>query len=347
MRLAREAARQAVERSFAMPLRPPGFKDAKVVARFPTEGTDEPSYLDLSTPYNEVIKEARAPPRRRGTEMTVQTAKPEGPRPARRDRAAEARAQRRHPRPLLPEAGDPGPRRFRRRQPRSVAQGGGDRRRRDRLLRRPLHGRDREDPVARKDRRSCPTWTPAAASRTAARPTSSRRSARRIPDHIALTYINCSAAVKALSDIIVTTSSARDHPQPDPEGPEDHLRPRPAPRRLSRAQDRARHAAVAGHLHRPPGLQRDRAAEAEGRASRRAGRRASRMPAAHHRPCRPCRLDQVDPRFRAELARRRRSSSRPSRTSSTRWRRPRRTRPSSACPAATATATATCARTWR
>ena len=35
------------------------------------------------------------------------------------------------------------------------------------------------------------------------------------PDHIALTYINCSAAVKALSDIIVT-SSAPDHPRPDP-----------------------------------------------------------------------------------------------------------------------------------
>ena len=84
--------------------------------------------------------------------MTAPTAEPEGPRPARRDRAAEARAQRGHPRALLPEARDPGPRRFRRRQPRSVAQGGGDRRRRDRLLRRPLHGRDGEDPVAREDR---------------------------------------------------------------------------------------------------------------------------------------------------------------------------------------------------
>src|SRR5258708_17163294 len=29
------------------------------------------------------------------------------------------------------------------------------------------------------------------------------------PDHIALTYINCSAAVKALSDVIVTSSSAQ------------------------------------------------------------------------------------------------------------------------------------------
>ena len=58
MRLARQAARQAVERSFALPLQAAGFKDVKVVARFPTEGTDEPSYLDLSTPYEEAIKEA-------------------------------------------------------------------------------------------------------------------------------------------------------------------------------------------------------------------------------------------------------------------------------------------------
>ena len=58
MRLARQAARQAVERSFAMPLLAAGFKDVKVIARFPTEGSDEPSYMDLSTPYNEAIAEA-------------------------------------------------------------------------------------------------------------------------------------------------------------------------------------------------------------------------------------------------------------------------------------------------
>jgi hypothetical protein len=58
MQLARQAARAAVERSFAMPLVAAGFKDVKVVARFPTEGTDEPSYVDLSTPYEEAIKEA-------------------------------------------------------------------------------------------------------------------------------------------------------------------------------------------------------------------------------------------------------------------------------------------------
>jgi hypothetical protein len=58
MRLARQAARAAIERSFAMPLVAAGFKDAKVVARFPTEGTDEPSYVDLSTPYQQVIEDA-------------------------------------------------------------------------------------------------------------------------------------------------------------------------------------------------------------------------------------------------------------------------------------------------
>jgi hypothetical protein len=58
MQLARQAARAAVERSFGMPLLAAGFKDVKVRARFPTDGTDEPSYMDLSTPYKEAIKEA-------------------------------------------------------------------------------------------------------------------------------------------------------------------------------------------------------------------------------------------------------------------------------------------------
>lgn len=58
MQLARQAAREAVERSFAMPLLAAGFKDVKVAARFPTDGTTEPSYMDLSTPYEEAIKEA-------------------------------------------------------------------------------------------------------------------------------------------------------------------------------------------------------------------------------------------------------------------------------------------------
>ncbi|MBV9528395.1 DUF4230 domain-containing protein [Sphingomonas sp.] len=58
MQLARQSARAAVERSFAMPLVAAGFKDAKVVARFPTDGAADPSYLDLSTPYDEAIANA-------------------------------------------------------------------------------------------------------------------------------------------------------------------------------------------------------------------------------------------------------------------------------------------------
>ena len=60
MRLARESARQAVERSFAMPLRAAGFDDARVVARFAGEPEEEPSYIDQSRSYNEVLEEARS-----------------------------------------------------------------------------------------------------------------------------------------------------------------------------------------------------------------------------------------------------------------------------------------------
>ncbi|HEY8434380.1 MAG TPA: DUF4230 domain-containing protein [Sphingomicrobium sp.] len=65
MQLARQSARAAVERSFAMPLVAAGFKDVKVVARFPTDGNDVPSYIDTSTPYEDAIKEAE---RRRAAE---------------------------------------------------------------------------------------------------------------------------------------------------------------------------------------------------------------------------------------------------------------------------------------
>jgi hypothetical protein len=67
MRLARESARQAIQRSFAMPLNAAGFGDAKVVARFASEddGAD-PSYIDQSRSYNEVLEEARR--KRQGTQ---------------------------------------------------------------------------------------------------------------------------------------------------------------------------------------------------------------------------------------------------------------------------------------
>ena len=60
MRLAREAGRQAVERSFALPLQAAGFDNAKVVARFATEGSPVTQPLDRSRSYNDVLDEARS-----------------------------------------------------------------------------------------------------------------------------------------------------------------------------------------------------------------------------------------------------------------------------------------------
>ena len=65
MKLARQSAKDAVERSFAMPLMAAGFDNVKVVARFPTEGDQATSYINGSTPYEEAIKEAE---RRRAAE---------------------------------------------------------------------------------------------------------------------------------------------------------------------------------------------------------------------------------------------------------------------------------------
>lgn len=59
MRLAREAARDAVERSFAMPLTAAGFENVKVVARFPEEGADDPSFITRSNTYDQAVEEAR------------------------------------------------------------------------------------------------------------------------------------------------------------------------------------------------------------------------------------------------------------------------------------------------
>ena len=167
------------------------------------------------------------------------------------------------------------------------------------------------------------------------------------PDHIALTYINCSAAVKALSDIIVTSSSRRDiilkqipMDQKIIFGPDRHLGGYLA-RRTGRDMLLWPGVCIVHQAFSETELLKLKA-EHPGRA----GRRPPRMPAAHHRPCRSCRLDPVDPRVRAVEPGARRSWSRPSRTSSTRWRKRRRARPSSGCRAATATATATCARTW-
>lgn len=59
MKLARDSARAAIERSFAMPLQAAGFDDAKVDARFAAEvGNSDPSHWDVSTSYEDAIAEA-------------------------------------------------------------------------------------------------------------------------------------------------------------------------------------------------------------------------------------------------------------------------------------------------
>jgi hypothetical protein len=59
MRLARDAAKRAVARSFAMPLRAAGI-DATVEVRFSDEPSQEPSFLDRSRSLGEVYNESVA-----------------------------------------------------------------------------------------------------------------------------------------------------------------------------------------------------------------------------------------------------------------------------------------------
>jgi hypothetical protein len=60
MRLAREAGRQAMERSFALPLQAAGFDSAKVIARYASDGTPVTEPLDRSRAYNDVLADAQA-----------------------------------------------------------------------------------------------------------------------------------------------------------------------------------------------------------------------------------------------------------------------------------------------
>ena len=122
------------------------------------------------------------------------------------------------------------------------------------------------------------------------------------PDHIALTYINSSAEVKALRDIIVTSSSA-----------ETILNQIPMEQKIIFGPDKH----LGGYLARKTGrdmllwpgvcIVHEAFSETEllklkAQHPGRAGARPSRMPAAHHRPCRPCRLDLGHPEVCAGIA---------------------------------------------
>ena len=78
-----------------------------------------------------------------------------------------------------------------------------------------------------------------------------------IPAHFVVSYINCSAAVKAMSDVICTSSNAVKIVEQIPKdrpivfAPDQHLG------RYVDEADRPGHGAVAGQLHRPRDLQRE------------------------------------------------------------------------------------------
>ena len=63
---AKQEARTRIAALLEVPLKTTRFEDVNVVVRFAgEERTSDPSYLDLSTPYNEAIAEAQ---RRRAAE---------------------------------------------------------------------------------------------------------------------------------------------------------------------------------------------------------------------------------------------------------------------------------------
>ena len=203
-----------------------------------------------------------------------------------------------------------------------------DRGRRHRVLRRPLHGRDGEDPEPATDRRA-----PRPGRRLLARRRLPGRSLRDVAARATRTpsvsYINCSAAVKALSDIICTSSNAEKIVALGAgRTRRSSSRPTRTSARWLAAEDRPRHGALAGQLHRARDVQRAEAVELK-----------TRHPSAQviaHPECEEPVLDMPtsSARRRAPRASRPRpttasSSSPPSRASCTRCRRRRPTRRSS------------------
>ena len=178
--------------------------------------------------------------------------------------------------------------------------------RRHRLLRRPLHGRDRQDPEPGEAGPAARPRTPAARS-----PTAARRRVRRVacsthPDHFVVSYVNCSAggegAERRHLHVQPTPSrSSAQVPEDQPIlfAPDQHLG------RWLDQEDRPRHGALAGHLHGPRDLLASRSSSSS--RSQHPERRGDRAPGVRGAGAAPRRLHRLDhraPRVRASRARR-------------------------------------------
>ena len=134
--------------------------------------------------------------------------------------------------------------------------GRGGRRRRDRLLRRALHGRDGVDPLPRQDGAD-----PRPRRRLLARRLDHRRPScaawqAEHPGAITVMYVNTTAEIKALDRLLLHLVERRErrraHPPRARRGRRDPLRPGHVPRRLRREDDRApQHARLERRVPRP------------------------------------------------------------------------------------------------
>ena len=121
--------------------------------------------------------------------------------------------------------------------------GGRRRRRRDRLLRRALHGRDRVGPLPREDRADPRPRRRLLAGRLDHAPSSCARGRPSTPARSSVMYVNTTAEIKAddglLRDVVERRRGRRAHPARARRGHGDPVRPGHVPRRLRREDARA------------------------------------------------------------------------------------------------------------